>query len=104
MFGLGFSEVLVICVVALIVFGPERLPSVARTMGRSLAEFRRAFDEIKREISADAFTEELRRPLDPKLIAVPAGSKPVNQEPSAPSAEQQSEAVHQTPPDESRKS
>jgi len=46
-FGLGVVEITVILVVALLVLGPKRLPDAARSMGRSLAEFRRASNEIR---------------------------------------------------------
>jgi Tat protein translocase TatB subunit len=49
MFGIGFPELLVILVVALIVLGPKRIPDVARSLGRGLAEFRRATGEITEE-------------------------------------------------------
>lgn len=51
MFGLGFGEILVILVIVLLVFGPEKLPDVARTLGRTLAELRRSIDDIKHEIT-----------------------------------------------------
>lgn len=76
MFGLGFSEILVILGICLIVLGPERLPQLAKTLGRALGELRRASDEFKREISSsvllterDAFKEEIRDIR--KLIAEP---------------------------------
>jgi Tat protein translocase TatB subunit len=49
MFGVGLPELLVILVVALIVLGPKRIPDVARSLGRGLAEFRRATGEITEE-------------------------------------------------------
>jgi sec-independent protein translocase protein TatB len=51
MFGLGFSEIMVICAVALLVLGPKNLPKAARTIGRTLAELRRTVDDIKKEVS-----------------------------------------------------
>jgi sec-independent protein translocase protein TatB len=50
MFGLGFSEILLILVVALLVFGPKRLPEIAQSLGRALGEFRRTLDDVKREM------------------------------------------------------
>lgn len=47
MFGIGFPELLLILAIALIVIGPKRLPDVARALGRGLAEFKRATDEMK---------------------------------------------------------
>ena len=52
MFGIGMPELLVILVVALIVLGPKRLPEIARSLGRGMAEFRRASNEFSRTLSA----------------------------------------------------
>ena len=58
---LGFPELLLIFVVALIVFGPRRLPEIGRTLGKALGEFRKATDELKssleREVRADEFKQ-----------------------------------------------
>ena len=50
---LGFGEILIILLIALIVFGPRRLPEMGRTIGRSLREFRRAASELRADIEAD---------------------------------------------------
>ena len=50
MFGIGMPELLLILALALIVLGPRKLPEIARSLGKSLAEFRRATDELKEEI------------------------------------------------------
>ncbi len=51
MFNIGPEELLLILVIALIVFGPNRLPEVGRTIGKSLREFRRASEGIRQEFS-----------------------------------------------------
>ena len=55
MFGLGVSELLLIAAIALIFIGPQKLPDLARALGRGFAEFKRATDEMK-----GTFAEELR--------------------------------------------
>ena len=52
MFGVGMPELLVILVVALLVLGPKKLPEIARSLGRGMAEFRRASNEFTRTLSA----------------------------------------------------
>ncbi len=49
MFGIGMPELLLILALALIVLGPKKLPELAKALGKGLAEFRRATDEIKDE-------------------------------------------------------
>mgnify|MGYP001574220448 CR=1 FL=1 len=61
MFGIGITELIVILVVALIFIGPEKLPGIARTLGRAFNEFRRAGDELKKSI-AGIEPEEGKRP------------------------------------------
>jgi sec-independent protein translocase protein TatB len=61
MFDVGFSEILVIGVVALIVIGPERLPKVARTMGHLMGRMQRYVNDVKADISREMELEELRK-------------------------------------------
>lgn len=53
MFGIGFTELLVIFTVALILFGPSKLPDVARALGRGYAEFKRTMDDLKSTMDQD---------------------------------------------------
>jgi len=62
---LGTSELLVILVVALIIFGPRKLPQLSRQLGKSLGEFKRASEDFKRtwerEVEMEKFEEEGRQ-------------------------------------------
>jgi len=53
-FDISGGEMLVILLVAFVVFGPSRIPEIARKLGRGISEVRRASDEIKREINKEA--------------------------------------------------
>ena len=66
MFGIGMPEILVILVVALLVLGPRKLPEIARSLGRGMAEFRRASNEFTRTLSAS-----LDEPPEPKRPSAP---------------------------------
>lgn len=61
MFDVGFSELVVIAVVALIVIGPERLPRVARTAGHLLGRLQRYVNDVKADINREMQIEELKR-------------------------------------------
>lgn len=61
MFDIGFSELMVIAVVALIVIGPERLPKVARTLGHLFGRMQRYVNDVKADISREMELEELRK-------------------------------------------
>lgn len=56
MFGIGFQELLLILVVALIVLGPQRLPEVAKSLGKFYREIRGSIDEVKDSITKDIST------------------------------------------------
>lgn len=75
---LGLQEIIFIFVLALLIFGPKRLPEIGRTVGKALGEFRRASNELKRTINSElALDEELNSPSAPKHARrVPAGTLP----------------------------
>ena len=58
--GLGGPEILLILVLALIVFGPRKLPEVGKSMGKMLAEFRKASNDFKRTIEEEVEAEKAR--------------------------------------------
>jgi sec-independent protein translocase protein TatB len=64
MFDIGFSELMVIGVVALIVIGPERLPRVARTMGHLAGRLQRYVADVKADINREVEMDELRKMRD----------------------------------------
>jgi sec-independent protein translocase protein TatA len=78
MFGLGMQELIVIFVIALLVFGPSKLPDLGRSLGRAMAEFKRASEELKEGLTAELSAEE--------------------EKPSAPIREEQHTAKAETPP------
>ena len=61
MFDIGFSEMVVIAVVALIVLGPEKLPKVARTAGHLLGRLQRYVNDVKSDINREMQLEELKK-------------------------------------------
>lgn len=61
MFDVGFSELMVIAVVALIVIGPERLPKVARTMGHLFGRMQRYVADVKSDINREMNLDEVRK-------------------------------------------
>ena len=63
MFGIGMTELLVIFVIGLVVLGPKRLPELARTLGKSLAEFRRASNDLRREFMSATEDIDLAKPM-----------------------------------------
>lgn len=66
MFGLGVPELIFILVLALLIFGPKRLPEVGRTLGRGMSEFRKASNDLKRTINVElALDEQPPPPVQP---------------------------------------
>jgi Tat protein translocase TatB subunit len=63
MFGIGMPELIIIMVVALIVIGPKKLPDLARALGRGMAEFRKATQDIKETLELDDELKEVKRDL-----------------------------------------
>lgn len=66
---LGLPELLFIMVLALLVFGPRKLPEIGRTLGRALGEFRRATSDLKRSIDVELKADEFREQAKPSAAA-----------------------------------
>lgn len=66
MFGLGVPELIFILILALLIFGPKRLPEIGRTLGRGMSEFRKASNDLKRTINVElALDEQPAPPVHP---------------------------------------
>lgn len=63
MFGISFSELLLVGLIALLVLGPERLPGAARTAGLWVGRLKRSFNAIKQEVEREIGADEIRRQL-----------------------------------------
>jgi TatA/E family protein of Tat protein translocase len=67
------SEIFFILVVALIIFGPRKLPQLSKTIGKSLAEFKRASEEFKRTWEQEVEMDTTRRPAAPEPAMLSSG-------------------------------
>ena len=79
---IGLPEMLIILVVALIFFGPRKLPELGRSLGRSINEFKRASNELRNTLDDEIRSEERKAvtqtlPTDPANIASPAAPETV---------------------------
>jgi TatA/E family protein of Tat protein translocase len=75
MFGIGMPEFLLILVVALVVFGPQKLPELARTIGKALAEFKKSADALKDNLNIGEELKDVQKDfkdmVDPVNYLVP---------------------------------
>jgi sec-independent protein translocase protein TatB len=68
MFDIGFSELVLVGLVALVVLGPERLPGAVRTAGLWIGRIKRSFNAIKQQVEQELGTDEIRRQLHNEQI------------------------------------
>jgi TatA/E family protein of Tat protein translocase len=114
MFGsLGMPELLFILVLALLLFGPKRLPEIGRTIGKGMAEFRKATNDLKRTIETEIALEETPKrpaptavvprpgtmgmPAGPAEDLLPPGSSPAASAAAAETAQRDVETTRQPP-------
>jgi Tat protein translocase TatB subunit len=98
MFGIGMTELMVIFVIGLVVLGPKRLPELARTLGKSMAEFRRASNEMRREFMSVAEDADLAAPAIAPRPTPPAPAPPAPAAPTAPSSAPPAPTAPSDPP------
>jgi TatA/E family protein of Tat protein translocase len=80
MFGIGMSELIIILIIALILFGPKKLPELAGALGRAVAEFKKAVNETRNSLESELHTYDHA----PKTIADKVVTAASNQPPAAP--------------------
>ena len=85
MFGLGFGEIVIILVLALVLLGPQRLPDAAKQLGKAMRDFKKATDDVKDQFESAMYEDERRvraAPPPPEASpespppAIPAGGVP----------------------------
>lgn len=87
MFGpLGVPEMILIFVVALLLFGPRKMPQIGKSLGRAIGEFRRASNEFKRTIEDEVATDELREVERDLKELRSVGAGPASGKPATPAA------------------
>jgi len=81
MFGFGMPQIIIILAIALIIFGPQKLPELARTLGKALADFKRATNDFKASIEEEARIEEeqetVRKEAENEKVVSPATDEEV---------------------------
>jgi sec-independent protein translocase protein TatB len=78
MFGLSFSEIVIIAILALLLLGPDRLPDAMKTLGKGMRDLRKATEDLKDQVEREIYTDDdAKKASRPALVPpVPAGPVP----------------------------
>lgn len=79
---IGFPELVIILVVALIVFGPRKLPELGRSLGKSLSEFKRASNELRSTLEEEIRVDEQKAKTPPSSATPDGSTQPAASEPA----------------------
>jgi TatA/E family protein of Tat protein translocase len=95
MFGsIGLPELLLIFVIALLLFGPRKLPDIGKSLGKAMGEFRRASNDLQRSLEEEVAADELKA----AKREVEEIAKPISLDPAASSPETKPPATEAKPP------
>lgn len=95
-FGLSFSEIVIIAILALVLLGPDRLPEAARTIGKTLKDFKKTTDGLKDQLETEIYQAEksLTRLVDaPEVPPVASAAMGATTRPVAPAPQASAENV-----------
>ena len=98
---IGMPELIIIFVIALIIFGPRKLPELGRSLGKSLNEFKRASNELRNTLDEEIRVEEQRKvtpplmPTDPAALPSPAAPETIARGGVEPAGDREQELAHE---------